>query len=376
MTICLRVTLLWCLFLSPLVIDSFLFGQQQQQQQCGQQQQRCLSPFGAATTALFGKTSTAKSRMSKRWYQGVEEDIEEKCMAVTAALIANRLSSGGGSSTETTTTTTKAYELAKGRFQDLTMTNDGSHVLESLFLDESSLGDSTTALEDDNVIYGSIYILQSLCVMGMLVGVKGSPEQAQRRVQHLFNDNWAPKDNIKAMKIPQLKFLSDQTAGTQLLAALGLKRTTQGAMDLLLALGVWTTHEDLSLLRSGFPVSFTPTQLQAAEEASSANAAAVDVDDLLGIRKDMTHHKVYTIDSESTSEVDDGLSIEELDGGKRHKFWIHIADADRWAPRDSNVFEIAKARTTTHYLPTGPVPMFPPRYVTTTNYDDDGVGYS
>lgn len=297
------------------------------------------------------------------------------------------------------------------------MTSEGSHVLESLFdvrtiattTDDSPNSHDVSWMDDDVMVHGCIHILQSLCIMGMLVGVKGTPEQEQRRVQHLKPQNDMDNkelshhtDNDDAATttttnrhfqnratIAQLKYKSDQTAGTQLLAQLSWKRTNQGAMDLLIALGVWTKHEDLALLRSGFPVSFTQHELQAAESVAATAAISPtttspttvennnkhdddddeittltnpDVDDILNIRRDLTHHKVYTIDSESTSEVDDGISIEELDDQGRYKFWIHIADADRWSPRNSAVFEIAKARTTTHYLPTGPIPMFPPRY--------------
>jgi exoribonuclease II len=84
-----------------------------------------------------------------------------------------------------------------------------------------------------------------------------------------------------------------------------------------------------------------------------------DIDDRWNIRQDLRHLKIYTIDSESTTEVDDGISLQVLEPG-RYRYWIHIADADRWAPRGSDIFRIAQARTTTHYLPTGPIPMFPP----------------
>ncbi|KAI2498430.1 RNB domain [Fragilaria crotonensis] len=337
-------------------------------------------------------SSSSTSSSSSQQRQQEQEQIEEECLVVASTIISNRLlqlrndkgdkemndetstvsqTTTTTTSTTTTTTTTRAHDLAKGRFQDLTMTKEGSQILESLFLDESLVH-----VTDNVILYGTIYLVQSLCIMGMLVGVKGSPEQEQRRVQHLReidNDHGAAvatndadngtddgtnnknRKSLQDMSIGNLKYLSDQTAGTQLLAKLS-QTNYSGAMDLLISLGAWTKHEDLSLLRSGFPISFTDQQLQVAESAAQDT---VDVDELLGIRRDMTHHKVYTIDSESTSEVDDGLSVEELEDG-RHKFWIHIADADRWAPRESSVFHMAKSRTTTHYLPTGPVPMFPP----------------
>lgn len=75
---------------------------------------------------------------------------------------------------------------------------------------------------------------------------------------------------------------------------------------------------------------------------------------------------MYTIDSVSTSEIDDGLSLEALmneDGSTRQRIWVHIADADRWAPRNSEAFQIAARRGTSLYLPTGSIPMFPAVYV-------------
>ena len=61
-------------------------------------------------------------------------------------------------------------------------------------------------------------------------------------------------------------------------------------------------------------------------------------------------------------EVDDGLSVEiikDADGNERKRIWIHIADADRWARRDSEIFKSAQSRATSLYLPSGSIPMFP-----------------
>ena len=45
-------------------------------------------------------------------------------------------------------------------------------------------------------------------------------------------------------------------------------------------------------------------------------------------RLDLTYLKVYTIDDESTTEIDDGLSWELLPDG-RDRIWVHIADPTR-----------------------------------------------
>ena len=73
--------------------------------------------------------------------------------------------------------------------------------------------------------------------------------------------------------------------------------------------------------------------------------------------------KVFTIDSAETSEIDDGISLENYtaaDGTERHRIWVHIADADRWAPRSSKLSDIARRRVTSLYLPPGSIPMLPP----------------
>eukprot|EP00957_Ditylum_brightwellii_P008334 630859-Ditylum_brightwellii.AAC.1 len=175
------------------------------------------------------------------------------------------------------------------------------------------------------------------------------------------------------------------------MAKLQRKRTAQSVFDLLVELGVWGKHEDVVLLRSGFPTRFTDDEEEAAKEHPeptsqgkcinikilmyqvyenaidpSTKLKAIenlrDPDKILGLRKDLRRLKAYTIDSASASEIDDGLSVEVLtneDGSVRQRFWIHIADADHWAPRDSAVFGAARRRASSIYLPTGTVPMFP-----------------
>ena len=109
-----------------------------------------------------------------------------------------------------------------------------------------------------------------------------------------------------------------------------------------------------------------------------------DPEQILNIRKDLRRLKVYTIDNAATSEIDDGISIEVLTSDAddnidsssktsnsnqpnsnsnhnhiRQRYWIHIADADRWAPRGSTILQSAQRRATSIYLPTGSYSMFP-----------------
>ena len=159
--------------------------------------------------------------------------------------------------------------------------------------------------------------------------------------------------------------------GKQLLTKLIRKRTAQGAFDLLVEMGVWDVHVDTALLRSGFLVRFTDNELQVAN--NEAAASTHDPDDILGIRQDLRNQKVYTIDGPDTVDIDDGISVEVmLDDDNtdndsttpqptRYRYWIHIADVDRWAPRGSKLLQVAERRGTSLYLPTKTLSMFPER---------------
>ena len=102
--------------------------------------------------------------------------------------------------------------------------------------------------------------------------------------------------------------------------------------------------------------------------AKQAESNARDPDAVLGIRNDLRSQKVYTIDSASTTDIDDGISVEIMnhDGDEsrqRLRYWIHIADVDRWAPRGSELLRVAERRGTSLYLPTTTLCMFPPKCV-------------
>eukprot|EP00978_Attheya_sp_CCMP212_P041450 scaffold237949_cov54-Attheya_sp.AAC.5 len=346
----------------------------------------------------MAKTKPKTARMSQRWLPRKTilqddifsddtdtEELENQSIAFLATLINAKLKSdpdqlppsasviSGDTSSSTTFTKndkessdkdavkSKAFQMAKGHFLDLTCTREAEQILEGLFTSKEAAEES-----NEDVIRGAIIALQSLLIMGTQVGVKGSPTQLEKMVAHLRRPEdfmWEQNnENIDVWNYDstrRLKYNLDMTAGTQLLAALLRKRVPQGAFDLLVYLGVWSLHEDLALLRSGFPTHFTVEEEQA---AFTASLMTNDPDEILGLRKDLRHFKTYTIDSASTSEIDDGLSlevIEKTDGTTSHRFWIHIADADHWAPRYSDVFKSAMRRGTSVYLPTGGRPMFP-----------------
>ncbi|GAB4468848.1 MAG: ribonuclease R [Elainellaceae cyanobacterium] len=151
---------------------------------------------------------------------------------------------------------------------------------------------------------------------------------------------------------------SHRTPALEVLSALGRPETPEEAFQLLVDLRLWHPHENLFLRRSQIPTQFPSRVLEVAQRCLTDPPADSSRD-----RLDLTHLKVYTIDDESTREIDDGLSVEFLPDGQ-HRLWIHIADPTRWlTPGDALDLE-ARRRCITLYLPTGMTPMFPPELAT------------
>ncbi|MFB2772925.1 ribonuclease catalytic domain-containing protein [Pelatocladus sp. BLCC-F211] len=134
---------------------------------------------------------------------------------------------------------------------------------------------------------------------------------------------------------------------------LGRSATPQGALQLLVDLGWWSPHENLFLRRSSIPVQFPPKVLEVSQKRLQSPPPDPDSN-----RLDLTYLKVYTIDDESTTEIDDGLSWEQLPDG-RERLWVHIADPTRFLMPEDELDLEARKRGSTVYLPTGMVPMFP-----------------
>ncbi|AFZ36789.1 Exoribonuclease II [Stanieria cyanosphaera PCC 7437] len=134
---------------------------------------------------------------------------------------------------------------------------------------------------------------------------------------------------------------------------------SQAAFELLVELGWWSKHENLFLRRSSYPTYFPKKVLDVAQFYLQSPPFDPDSN-----RLDLTHLKVYTIDDESTEEIDDGLSVEYSEDGKSAKLWIHIADPSRIVTPGDELDLEARRRSTSLYLPTGMISMFPSELAT------------
>lgn len=128
-------------------------------------------------------------------------------------------------------------------------------------------------------------------------------------------------------------------------------RGASRAFGLMVALGLWTKHENLWLHRFHINAHFKPevlAQAQAVVEAEfTPEPWRQSLDGLLS----------FTIDDDSTKDLDDALSIEQRERGPY--VGIHIADPSALVPAGSALELEALSRGTSLYLPTGNTPMFP-----------------
>ncbi len=142
------------------------------------------------------------------------------------------------------------------------------------------------------------------------------------------------------------------------LEEVGRETSADEAFNLLVELGLWSRHENLFLRRSSYPKQFPKKVLNVAQQYLESPP-----DDLDGDRLDLTNQKVYTIDDASTKEIDDGISIENLPDG-RQRIWVHIADPSRLVQPEDELDQEARRRSTSLYLPTGMISMFPTQLAT------------
>ena len=168
---------------------------------------------------------------------------------------------------------------------------------------------------------------------------------------------WQASDRVYLTTLEKLALFgqeaTNRTQAIDILAKLGRPTTPESAFRLLVDLGLWQAHENLWLRRSQIPVDFPEPVL-----ATLQPILATPPPDRDAPRRDLTHLKVFTIDDETTTEIDDGLSLEDVANGQQ-RLWIHIADPSRWLSPGAPLDLEARRRGSTLYLPTGMIPMFP-----------------
>ena len=124
--------------------------------------------------------------------------------------------------------------------------------------------------------------------------------------------------------------------------------------QLLVKAGIWSTNENIALLRHELPVNFTLAARQQAELILQRGQDELFQD--TG-RTDLTHLQPITIDGPTTLDFDDALSIEEQNGN--YLVGIHISDVAHYVRPGDPLFLEAMRRGTSIYFPEGQIPMLP-----------------
>ena len=128
-------------------------------------------------------------------------------------------------------------------------------------------------------------------------------------------------------------------------------RNPKKVRELLIFLGEWDENENLELIRSNIPTSFTTQELTEAKNIASAATPAKNNEDL---RSFFT----ITIDSDKTTDFDDAISIVPAENDNILIF-VHIADIASAITKDSLLDKTAMERCSSHYLPDLYIPMLP-----------------
>ncbi len=119
---------------------------------------------------------------------------------------------------------------------------------------------------------------------------------------------------------------------------------------ILVKLGAWTEDENVKLRAEKIPIQFEDSVLELAQEVSQRS--------LPSDREDLSHLDTVAIDSVTTRDVDDALSIsfedDELIVG------IHITDPTHFVDHGSPLDLHIRQRAISIYLPETTIPMMPP----------------
>ena len=123
---------------------------------------------------------------------------------------------------------------------------------------------------------------------------------------------------------------------------------------ILVNAGVWTKNENIPMLRSDLPSSFSLAARQQAELILQRSKDSLFQDPG---RVDHTHLTPLTIDGATTLDFDDALTVEERPEG--FLVGIHISDVAHYVRPGDPLFQEAMQRGTSLYFPEGQIPMLP-----------------
>ncbi len=180
--------------------------------------------------------------------------------------------------------------------------------------------------------------------------LQGLPEIAQRLVNNLLAFAAESRDLLPDEKKEAREFLKELI---KILKITDLDPIPASAYQILLKLGVINNYADLILIRHHQSLSFTKQALQECKKL------AVDYPKIIQDknRKDLTKVPMFTIDDQSTLDMDDAISLEQtIDGWQ---LGIHISDISALIAKGSVLDKLALKRATSVYSTGQNINMLP-----------------
>jgi exoribonuclease II len=167
-----------------------------------------------------------------------------------------------------------------------------------------------------------------------------------------------PRDIESCLQIVQDYYLFGADAphgeiARQMLKEAGLSQP-HDSYHILVKSGVWGTHENIALLRSKLPTSFSLPAIQQAETVLQSPVTILFDDPC---RKDFTHLAPLTIDGATTLDFDDALTVSKEEDG--YLVGVHISDVAFYVKPGDALFQEAMDRGTSIYFPESQIPMLP-----------------
>jgi len=151
-----------------------------------------------------------------------------------------------------------------------------------------------------------------------------------------------------------LRFKTGDEIGLILEEIAGAAKARDAAYDILLRAGRVDPTLDRFLVTAGIDPHFSPTLIEAAAQLMPFTH--------IPARLDYQDAPAFTIDDEDTREVDDALTVRWE--GDEIVVGIHIADVSAFVTKGDILDAEASRRSSTIYLPSITVPMFPERLST------------
>ncbi len=151
-----------------------------------------------------------------------------------------------------------------------------------------------------------------------------------------------------------LRFKTGDEIGLILEEIAGAAKARDAAYDILLRAGRVDPTLDRFLVTAGIDPHFSPTLIEAAAQLTPYTH--------IPARLDYQDSPAFTIDDEDTQEVDDALTVRWE--GDEIVVGIHIADVSAFVRKGDILDAEASRRSSTIYLPSITVPMFPERLST------------